>query len=599
MSKRVTSQDGKIELIVADGVSDIDIGADGSLAGIINLGLRVDVDSNGNLTVQDSSDTYSWTLEPQASWIELTASNPGASEYGFYFEVGGEVGQYDVAVAAPSQPPVVADGAFDARFNIWSQNNPISYELANFGFNGSADLEIYNGIRGGNMLLYTFNDGGTFKQITFDPDAEAFRLEDGLSLFIQEQATPNASVATYGQIWVQTATPNRLMFTDDGGNDVVVAEFGTGPVNATGSPLDNQVAVFLDGDTIEGDANFTWTGTTLAIAGAGAQLLLPLENEALTPTLGFGDGDTGFFETSDDVLRLSIGTLERFQWDTNQFEGVAANAPAFVNTTPSTTVPTLRPNKTDTDTGIGHGADQLSLIAGAKEMLRLVETGTATTDQVIITPAVVSPAGGATPTLAFGDGDTGFYENADDELSIAVNGARQWYYSGVSFRGNAADSPALENNTPTSTDPNIIPNRSDLNTGLGWAAADHLSLVTGGVESQRLHATTAQTTDATQTEILIVDVASGEGYGFEIHIIGTEDSTGDSVFERIFGAIRNQGGTTALIGSTVVDRTADTGAAAWTVTVAADDTLDRLTVDVTGEAAHTIDWKCRVNLLQV
>ena len=52
-------------------------------------------------------------------------------------------------------------------------------------------------------------------------------------------------------------------------------------------------------------------------------------------------------------------------------------------------------------------ADQLSLIAGGKEMLRLVETGTATSDQIIIAPAGIIGSA-AQQALAFGEGDRGF-----------------------------------------------------------------------------------------------------------------------------------------------------------------------------------------------
>jgi hypothetical protein len=110
---------------------------------------------------------------------------------------------------------------------------------------------------------------------------------------------------------------------------------------------------------------------------------------------------------------------------------------------------------------------------------------------------------------------------------------------------------------------------------------------------------TLQTLGAAPEEIIGIPVPSGEGFGFEIHCMGTQDSTGDTVFERIFGAIRNQGGTTALVGGNVTDRTEDAGAATWAITVAADDGADELTIDVTGEAAHTIDWKIRVELLNV
>ena len=110
---------------------------------------------------------------------------------------------------------------------------------------------------------------------------------------------------------------------------------------------------------------------------------------------------------------------------------------------------------------------------------------------------------------------------------------------------------------------------------------------------------TVTTTTATQTEIISIPVASGTTYGYRINIVGNEAATGDTVFESIFGAIHNQAGTTAIVGSDIVDRTEDAGAAAWVVTVAADDTTDALTVDVTGEASHTIDWKVSVEILDV
>jgi len=43
---------------------------------------------------------------------------------------------------------------------------------------------------------------------------------------------------------------------------------GGGVVDTTGTPVDNQLAVFTDADTIEGDANLTWDGTTLVAGGA-------------------------------------------------------------------------------------------------------------------------------------------------------------------------------------------------------------------------------------------------------------------------------------------------------------------------------------------
>jgi hypothetical protein len=49
-----------------------------------------------------------------------------------------------------------------------------------------------------------------------------------------------------------------------------------------------------------------------------------------------------------------------------------------------------------------------------------------------------------------------------------------------------AAGPALLNETPTTTNPDIVPNKTDGDTGIGWSAADSFSLVSGGVELVRL-----------------------------------------------------------------------------------------------------------------
>ena len=36
---------------------------------------------------------------------------------------------------------------------------------------------------------------------------------------IQEQADADTDIAAYGQLWVNTATPNELYFTNDAGTD--------------------------------------------------------------------------------------------------------------------------------------------------------------------------------------------------------------------------------------------------------------------------------------------------------------------------------------------------------------------------------------------
>jgi hypothetical protein len=48
---------------------------------------------------------------------------------------------------------------------------------------------------------------------------------------------------------------------------------------------------------------------SILISETTAQLLLPISNDAVTPTLAFGDGDTGFYERSDDeLIQANAGT---------------------------------------------------------------------------------------------------------------------------------------------------------------------------------------------------------------------------------------------------------------------------------------------------
>ncbi len=106
------------------------------------------------------------------------------------------------------------------------------------------------------------------------------------------------STNTY--IQADSATPENLEIHADGDielradNDIVVPSMGTGTDNSvviktannelrtdeidsrvwgsslvdkTGTPVDNQVAVFRDADTIEGDSNLTWDGNEFNIQG--------------------------------------------------------------------------------------------------------------------------------------------------------------------------------------------------------------------------------------------------------------------------------------------------------------------------------------------
>jgi hypothetical protein len=108
--------------------------------------------------------------------------------------------------------------------------------------------------------------------------------------------------------------------------------------------------------------------------------------------------------------------------------------------------------------------------------------------------SITVAAGSATvPSVDIGGNGEGFYQHADNALTIAINGAEKGYWNANTFYwrgsifsdavGNGAK-VALNTNA-TSTVSTIIPSSSDPDTGIGWAAEDQLSHVAGGVETMR------------------------------------------------------------------------------------------------------------------
>lgn len=123
--------------------------------------------------------------------------------------------------------------------------------------------------------------------------------------------------------------------------------------------------------------------------------------------LRFGDGDTGIYELSDDVLNFRIAGSDLWRMNAT-FLGSPANLRAQIryDQTNSTT-PNIIPNANDTDSGVGQNSlDQVSLIAGGVEALRVEEGNAGATGSHIFVPNLTvapttNPTGGV---YLFSDG---------------------------------------------------------------------------------------------------------------------------------------------------------------------------------------------------
>jgi len=238
----------------------------------------------------------------------------------------------------------------------------------------------------------------------------------------------------------------------------------------------------------------------LQVQGNG-RLIVSQINDATMPTIAFGDGDTGFYERVDDELDVAVAGNRRWVFQSNGQSGPSTSTAAgFPDTGAGPTTPTLLPSRFDSNTGIGHGGfptqDQLSLIVGGYEGLRItgdLDVAGATVDaygdlQVHGNSRLIVPSvnNASMPTIAFGDGDTGFYETSDDNLRIAIAGTSLWLANGSYLGSSNSSQPALSRVNASSTVPTLLPMWIDSNTGIGAAATDQLSLIAGGWEGLRI-----------------------------------------------------------------------------------------------------------------
>lgn len=164
---------------------------------------------------------------------------------------------------------------------------------------------------------------------------------------------------------------------------------------------------------------------------SGEHFILPQVDEVATPTLAFGDGDSGVYEVADDVLAVAIAGVRTFSLFSGGLNSNITNAWQLLNEAATATNPTLIPHVGEPGTGIGaNAAGSLSLIGQSIELVRGVGNASALLRQVIISPGALLGAI-ATPALALGDGDSGLTELIDDQLSVVSGGILAVRYTGA------------------------------------------------------------------------------------------------------------------------------------------------------------------------
>jgi len=133
------------------------------------------------------------------------------------------------------------------------------------------------------------------------------------TLKLQEAAAAAADTAGYGQIWVKNDSPSTLWYTDDAGTDYEIGTGAGGTVDVSGTPVNDQIAIWTDADTLEGQSALTFTSGVLQVGSgdSGATIASGADNVQIktsaTADIGMTISDAGTaslhsieFRTSDD-----------------------------------------------------------------------------------------------------------------------------------------------------------------------------------------------------------------------------------------------------------------------------------------------------------
>ena len=103
-----------------------------------------------------------------------------------------------------------------------------------------------------------------------------------------------------------------------------------------------------------------------------------------------------------------------------------------------------------------------------------------------------------------------------------------------------------------------------------------------------------QTTDATVTVLSTTAIATDEEKILRVRVHGHEDATDDHIWKTMTFGVKNIAGVASLVGGVDAATGYDAGAGTWTIVAGV--SSGNATITITGEAAHTIDWRATIEI---
>jgi DNA-binding transcriptional MerR regulator len=227
----------------------------------------------------------------------------------------------------------------------------------------------------------------------------------------------------------------------------------------------NAASLFWDDTNNRLGIGTTAPSYLLDVAGTGffsSQLMLGADITSYgSPTLGNRTYTNDYYVTDDQTFTASVNVLDQ------AIAGVVAgtaglwqNAGSYIYADSTT-----NDDVVITDTGsVGVG-----------------------TTAPLATLHINGGTGSLSTGLAFGDGNTGFYENSDNVLAITANGATNLYAGQSSFSPRTTGKFDLITDEISSATNPVYVFWNDADTGIGRAKSDVLSLIAGGTNGLNIN----------------------------------------------------------------------------------------------------------------
>lgn len=228
----------------------------------------------GNLLVSSGGTFTSRGIDDNATVERLAISDSG-----IVIGANTAASVYDFVRATSSGAMRIAGGNHSADGGqIWLYGSSHATLGGDAQFASSNQTFMYWDESVGSLAIST-GIGTKTLAMTVEPDQEiafanGIKVPDGILLTEQadHRFTP---AATLGEMWLRNDANQTLMFTDDAGVDHEVA--GTdvvgGGVSTSGTPVDNQLAIFEDASTIHGDSGLTYNHVSNVLTVLGGVTL--------------------------------------------------------------------------------------------------------------------------------------------------------------------------------------------------------------------------------------------------------------------------------------------------------------------------------------